>query len=284
VLTEAKPWLDGFDERTTRSDGTEIRYLVGGSGAPLMLVHGLGGCAANWSELAPRLAARRRVLVPELPGHGGSSPPGSATTAALAAGVGAVLECERVVPAPVVGHSLGGVLALRLALGWPELVSGLVLAAGAGISSGTPRTRRTLGVLGVLRPARRISRWRAAIGRSPTLTGLAFSPLLVSDPRSLSPRSVDGFLCGHRHHTDWRSASRALVADDPRSALAAVRCPALVLWGANDRQLPLDDAFDYARRLRAPLRVVPDCGHLLIGERPDACLDAIETFLRTHEI
>jgi pimeloyl-ACP methyl ester carboxylesterase len=52
-----------------------------------------------------------------------------------------------------------------------------------------------------------------------------------------------------------------------------------VLWGARDNQLPIGDAFDYARRLRGRLRVIADCGHLLIGERPDACADAIERFL-----
>jgi pimeloyl-ACP methyl ester carboxylesterase len=52
-----------------------------------------------------------------------------------------------------------------------------------------------------------------------------------------------------------------------------------VLWGARDNQLPLVDAFDYARRLGAPLRVIAECGHLLIAERPDACLDAIDGFL-----
>jgi pimeloyl-ACP methyl ester carboxylesterase len=54
-----------------------------------------------------------------------------------------------------------------------------------------------------------------------------------------------------------------------------VRCPVLVLWGARDNQLPVGDAFDYARRLRARLRVIADCGHLLIAERPEACADAI---------
>jgi pimeloyl-ACP methyl ester carboxylesterase len=58
-----------------------------------------------------------------------------------------------------------------------------------------------------------------------------------------------------------------------------VRCPSLVLWGARDNQLPVGDAFDYARRLRARLRVIADCGHLLIGERPQACADAIADFL-----
>ena len=66
-----------------------------------------------------------------------------------------------------------------------------------------------------------------------------------------------------------------MVADDPRPELARLRCPALVLWGAADTQLPLDDAFEYARRLRAPLRIVADCGHLVIGERPAAVLDGV---------
>ena len=56
-----------------------------------------------------------------------------------------------------------------------------------------------------------------------------------------------------------------------------------MLWGARDRQVPVDDAFEYARRLRAPVRVIPDCGHLLIGERPEACADAIEAFVRAFE-
>ena len=75
------------------------------------------------------------------------------------------------------------------------------------------------------------------------------------------------------------SAAKALVRDDPRPDLDRVRRPTLVLWGARDNQLPIRDAFEYARRLRAPLRAIADCGHLLIGERPDACADAIAGFL-----
>ena len=75
------------------------------------------------------------------------------------------------------------------------------------------------------------------------------------------------------------SAWRALTQDDPRADLHRVRAPALVLWGAHDNQLPLEDAFELARRLHAPVRVIAECGHLLIVERPDACLDAIETWL-----
>jgi pimeloyl-ACP methyl ester carboxylesterase len=95
----------------------------------------------------------------------------------------------------------------------------------------------------------------------------------------MSRAAVDGFLDGTRLTTDSPSAARALVVDDVRQELGDVRCPTLVLWGARDNQLPLADAFDYARRLGAELRVIADCGHLLIGERPDLCAEAIESFL-----
>ena len=75
-------------------------------------------------------------------------------------------------------------------------------------------------------------------------------------------------------------AARAMLADDPRLDLEHVACPVVLLWGARDAQLGLEDAFEYARRLRAKLRVVADCGHLVIGERPHACLDALEALRR----
>jgi pimeloyl-ACP methyl ester carboxylesterase len=285
MRTDAKPSLEGFDERWTAFQGSPVRYVASGSGPPLVLVHGLGGSSANWAELAPALARSRHVLALDLPGHGGSAPlPAAPTLAPFAGAVAAVLAQERVAPAPVVGHSLGGAVALRLALRHPEDVSGVVVVSGAGISSGTEHARRALMIVGMLKPGRRVARARGRIGRSDLLKSLAFSYWFTSDARALSPRSVEGFLVGHLHHSDIGSAWRALVRDDPRPDLHGVRCPALVVWGAGDRQLPLDDAFDYARRLRAPLRVIPDCGHLLIGERPDACLDAIESFLVVHRL
>jgi 3-oxoadipate enol-lactonase len=236
-------------------------------------------------ELAPVLAEQRRVIVPELPGHGGSTAlPARSPLVAFADAVAAVLEQEASGPAPVVGHSLGGTVAVRLALRRPGAVSGLVLASGAGISSATPQARRVLAIAGLLKAGRRIAPYRRRIARSDRLRTLAFGYWFAADPPALSPRAAEGFLEAHRRHTDTDTAWRALVRDDPRTDLDAIHCPALVLWGARDNQLPLDDAFQYARRLHAPLRVIPDCGHLLIGERPDACLDAIESFLAANRL
>lgn len=256
-----------------------MRYFVGGSGAPLLLVHGLTGSAANWSELAPPLSERFRVLVPDLPGHAGSSAlPAAFGLDGYAERVRALAERERMLPAAVAGHSLGGLVALRLALRHPEEVSALVLAATAGIESTTRRARFWLGVSARVRPGKWVAPARHLAEAPGLARRLVFGPLEVADPLSLSPRAVAGFLQSARLHTDVVGAVRALVEDDPRLHLGDLRCPCLVLWGARDRQLPIGDGYELARRLGADFRAIADCGHLLIGERPAACLDAFVSF------
>src|SRR5438093_11227843 len=97
-----------------------MRYFVGGSGPPLVLVHGLGGAASNWTELAPLLAARHRLLVPDLPGHGGSSAlPAVSGLEPYADRVALLAEREELLPAPVCGHSLVGMVVRSITLRRP---------------------------------------------------------------------------------------------------------------------------------------------------------------------
>ncbi|MFL5933431.1 MAG: alpha/beta fold hydrolase [Gaiellaceae bacterium] len=280
-MTDAKVVeLPGFEERSLDARGSRLRYLVAGEGEALLFVHGLGGAAANWLALAPLLLPGRRLIVPDLPGHGGSSAlPAAPSLNPYADRLGLLLEHEGAARATVVGHSLGGAIALRLAMRRPEAVSALVLAAGAGISSTTRSARYALTITGILKPGRKIAPHRRRVARSDLLKRLVFGRWGASDPPALPPELVEAFLAGPARHTDTVSAAKALVRDDARPELEHVRCPVLVLWGARDNQLPVDDGFEYARRLRAPLRVIADCGHLLIAERPAACADAITDFL-----
>jgi pimeloyl-ACP methyl ester carboxylesterase len=278
-MTDAK--LAGLQERFADLKGVRMRYFVGGQGSPLVLVHGLGGAAANWTELAPLLARRHRLLVPDLPGHGGSTAlPAVSGLEPFADRVALLAEREGMLPAPVVGHSLGGMVVLRLALRHPQAVTGLVLAASAGLSIGNVWGRNLLSVFTAVRPGRVAARHRNWVARSRLLRRFVFGFVSVADPAGLTDEAVEGFLAAQLLHTDVDSAWQALRADDPRQELEGVRCPVLVLWGADDVQLPLDDAFEYTRRLRARLRVIPGCGHLLIGERADACDRALADFLR----
>jgi pimeloyl-ACP methyl ester carboxylesterase len=278
-MTDAK--LAGLKERFTEVKGVRMRYFVGGAGPPLILVHGLGGAAANWTELAPLLARRHRLLVPDLPGHGGSEPlPAVSGLEPFADRVALVAQAEGMLPAPVVGHSLGGMVVLRLALRRPADVTAIVLAASAGLSIGNVWGRNVLSLFSRVRPGRVAARHRGRVSRSPFLRRLVFGFVSVADPVGLTEDAVEGFLAAQLLHTDVDGAWQALRGDDPRQELADIECPVLVLWGAEDAQLPLGDAFEYTRRLRARLRVIPGCGHLLIGERPDVCDRAIEDFLR----
>jgi pimeloyl-ACP methyl ester carboxylesterase len=274
--------LPGLEPRFADVKGVRLRYYVGGQGTPLILVHGLGGAAANWTLLAPALAERHRLLVPDLQGHGGSSPLAAAPT--LNPFADAVFELARredMLPAPVVGHSMGGVIALRLGIRRPNAVRAVVLAAPAGISTTERRAKLAFAAVAAMKPARLVAPYRRVIARSLLLRAIVFGYPEVSDTAAFSPVAVESFLSGPAIHSDIESAGWALLRDDPRVDLARLTCRRLVLWGARDEMVPVADGIEYARRLRAPLRVIPDCGHLLIGERPDACADAILSFLET---
>jgi len=280
VVTDRKPRLDGFHERELEWRGTRLRYAVGGDGPALVLVHGLGGTIENWCALAPPLAARHRVVVPDLPGHGRSAPlPEARDVDALAEAVIGIAEAEAVREAVWIGHSLGGVVGLRAAALRPPAVRGLVLAAAAGIGSGSRGAQVTLAVLSVARPGRLIAPYRHAWAQSRLGRRAAFGWWGAADPDGLAPELAEAFLVGPAHHTDTRQAGRALLVTDPRIELDRVACPCLCLWGASDNWVRVEDGIEYARRMRAPLRTIAGCGHLLIGERPDACLAAIRDFV-----
>jgi pimeloyl-ACP methyl ester carboxylesterase len=277
-MTDALLLLPGLEERLYERRGAQIRTFEGGEGPPLLLVHGYGGAAWNFSELAPLLAGRR-LIIPDLPGHGGSSPLPAPTLTGFADVLAQILEAQILDGAvDVLGHSLGGVVALRLAERHPSLVRRLVLAAPAGISSSTRMSEITIALVGIVKPGRMAGRRVSLVARSRRLRKVVFGGFEVANPDLLTERAVHGFLRGPTMHTDVLGAGLALVEDDPREDLDRVRCPVLILWGARDKQVPLEDGFEYARRLRAPIRVIADCGHLLIGERPDICARAVLAF------
>ena len=274
--------LRGFEPHVAEIRGLRTRYWLGGEGAPLVLVHGLGGAAYNFTALAPLLAERHRVLVPDLPGHGGTAPlPAFESLGDLGAHVAAVAEHEGLLPAAVVGYSMGGVVGLHLAAERPESVVALALISSAGIVSLTQRAGVWLDLVSKVRPARIAARARDAVARRPNLRAGVFGYWGAEDPRALPPEVVAGFLEAQLEHEDVQSAARALRNEDPRLYLERVRCPALVVWGARDRLIPLEDGIEYARRLRAPLRVVPAAGHLVVGEYPQECAALLLGFLET---
>jgi magnesium chelatase accessory protein len=274
---EAKPPVRPLQERALDLKAATLRYLVReGEGPTLVLVHGFGGAGSNWDALFPHLDPNRRLIVPDLPGHGLSSPlPALPSLGPFAERLALLLDREDAWPTVAVGHSMGR----SSRCGWR--------GSGRRVRRGACPRRRRRGELcdraraplpddRRLRAARPAYRQAArAVAQSARLRSAVFGYWGAADPPALSPEAVEGLLAGSALHTDLTSVVPALVLDDPRRDLEGVRCPTLLLWGARDRQTPVSDAFDYARRLHAELRVIPDCGHLLIAERPDACAHAL---------
>ncbi len=120
-------------ERTIDVEGLSVRYITAGSGSPLMLVHGVGTSADEWSWVLPTLARDHLVYAIDLPGFDGSARPPDYSSAFYARFVGAFLDALRVERLAVIGNSLGGLVALHLALSDPERVDALVLSDSAGL-------------------------------------------------------------------------------------------------------------------------------------------------------
>jgi pimeloyl-ACP methyl ester carboxylesterase len=280
VATEGNWRIEGFDDRELVVEGARLSYAVSGDGPAIVLVHGLGGTIENWRALAPALAERHRVLVPDLPGHGHSEAlSGASHLDVLADAVFALAQAEGVEQAVWIGHSLGGTIALRAAVRRPDAVRGVVLAAAAGAGSSTRLGRVTVTLMGLVEPGKAIAPHRRAWANSLLGRRVAFGWWGVGDAAALEPVMAEAFFTGPAFHTSTRQAGRALLRTDPLAEAEQVTCPVLCLWGASDKWVKLDDGIDYARRLGAPLRTIAGCGHLLIGERPDAVLAAIEEFV-----
>src|SRR6478609_3668972 len=165
-MTDATALLPGPGGRSSGFRGARILVFTGGAGPPLLLIHGYGGAAWNFSELVPLLAGRS-LVIPDLPGHAGSSALPAAP--GLAAYADAVAVCLEAAPVDVFGHSMGGAVAFRLAERRPELVRRLVLAAPAGISSSTRLAEITIALTGIIQPGRIAGRRVDRIARSSPL-------------------------------------------------------------------------------------------------------------------
>jgi 2-hydroxy-6-oxonona-2,4-dienedioate hydrolase len=120
-------------ERTIDIEGLRTHYLTAGSGPPLVLVHGVGTSAGEWSRVLPTLARDHLLYAIDLPGFDGSARPPDYSPAFSARFVGAFLDALRVERPAVIGNSLGGLVAMHLALCDPERISSLILSDSAGL-------------------------------------------------------------------------------------------------------------------------------------------------------
>ena len=234
----------------------------GAAGPPLVLVHGAGGTHRDWPE-ALRALAGRRVLALDLPGHGASAGPARGSISAYAASVVGALDALEIPSAVLAGHSMGGAIALTVALEAPARVAGLVLVSTGARLKVSPA---------VLEATADPAALAAAAG---TMAELAFGSL--AGP-SLREEFVAGLLATAPGvaHGDFAACN----AFDVMARLGELRAPTLVVCGTEDRLTPRKYAEYLGDRIAgARLEVVPGAGHMVMLEAPERVAGAIGAFL-----
>ncbi len=271
--------------RTVDIVGARANYVEMGKGPPLVFVHGLSGAWQNWLEAIPHFARTHRVVALDLPGFGASPMP---LWEISIPAYGRFLRdfCERlgIERCSLVGNSMGGFIATEVAISDPERVDELVLVSAAGITWASARREpaRVLGRLGAA-AAPVAFRYQMAGIRRPRLRRAAFQQVF-HDPTGIRPELLFETAVPALQSPGYPDAITTLVGYDIRDRLAEIEVPTLVVWGRNDRVVPVPAAFSYQRRIgdNADLVIFDRCGHVPQMERPVRFNRVVEEFLRTH--
>ena len=267
-----------------------IQYLEAGTGTPLLLLHGYEQSASSWRWVIPALARTHRVIALSLPGHGDSAPAvgGYAPGRDLAPFVADFLDILDVGPLDVVGNSVGGAVALRLALADPDRVRTLTLVDSAGLGREVHPLLAldTLPILGEL--AILLSRMPGGnLQRSSMSAAMLFAQPWRVPPEFFTEQHALARRPGHLEAST--AMARALFdATGQREVLLdrlhTLTIPTLVVWGECDYVLPAFHARAAVDRLpHGRLSLFTDCGHLPHVERPDQFAAVLIEWLTEHE-
>ncbi|MFI4948417.1 MAG: acetoin dehydrogenase dihydrolipoyllysine-residue acetyltransferase subunit [Alphaproteobacteria bacterium] len=264
--------------RDIEAGGQRLRVLeLGGDGSPggtpVVLIHGFGGDLNSWMFTQPALAEKRRAIALDLPGHGGSTKTlDGADEASFAAVIDRALAALGIERIHLVGHSMGGGIALTFANWQPERVASLTLIASAQLG---PEINAEF-ITGFMRAQRRREAQEVLA-------------LLVHDPGLVSRAMVEEVLRYKR--LDGVAAALATIAEEwfpggvqrvGNAVLAAnLGVPVQLIWGRDDRIIPLAHAEALAGTV--PVHIIADCGHLAHMEKSGEVNRLIAAFIRTNE-
>ena len=253
-------------------NGVTLSYTDEGQGSPLVFIHGFPLSRETWQKQVESFRSTHRVIAPDLRGLGQSeAQPGTNTMERFADDVHALLRKLETGPVVLVGHSMGGYVALAFARRHPEMLRGLVLVgtkAGADTPEGAAGRRATAekvklegidGVVGAMAP-----KMLAATNQDAAMAAKVRDFMEPS-----KPEGVIAALLG--------------MAERPDStpALGQIRVPTLVITGADDTIIPPTESEALAKGIAgAKLEVIPKAGHLVAFERPREFNAALQEWLQ----
>ena len=277
--------MSGLEPSTVTIHGRPVSYVQAGSGPLLLLIHGIAGSVENWQEVIEPLAQRHTVVAASLPGHGRSAPGGGDySLGALAAGLRDLLVALGHERATLVGHSLGGGIAMQFAYQFPEATERLVLVSSGGLgpevsmilrAAALPGAELFIGVTAALGATvgSKLARGLAIVGVRPTAdvaeVARGYAALVDRERRT-------AFLATLRGVVD--TGGQRVNAGD--RLYLAEEMPVLIIWGARDPIIPVRHAETaHAAIPGSRLEVFENVGHLPQVEVPGRFVLAVERFI-----
>ncbi|MCU1658490.1 MAG: Soluble epoxide hydrolase [Pseudonocardiales bacterium] len=265
-------------------------FRIAGEGPPLLLIHGIGDSSHTWDEVMPTLARNHLVIAPDLLGHGESDKPrADYSVAAYANGMRDLLSALGVERVTLVGHSLGGGVAMQFAYQFPERTERMVLVATGGAGRGVSPMLRAAALPGanLALAALRMPLSRLAIDVAIEIlerldTGLGVDAVdmrrVVETLPDQTARSA--FIRTLRSVVDWRGQVVTML-----DRCYLVRgMPTLLIWGARDSVLPVDHAHKaHAAMPGSRLEIFDDAGHFPFRTDPARFVGLLEDFCASTE-
>ena len=269
--------------------GHAICYRTAGEGPAILLVHGIAGRAENWDPIIPALAREHTVIAPDLPGHGLSGkPPGDYSIGALASAMRDLLVYLGHDRATVMGHSLGGGVAMQYAYMFPERCARLVLISSGGLGPDVSLILRAAALPGadlfLTLTAGAACKVGAPVGRMLGVVGLRPNADVAEVARGFAS------LADAETRMAFLSTLRSVVGtngqrvDASNRLYLAAEMPTLILWGADDPIIPAHHGERaHAAMPGSELIVLENAGHMPQFDDPMAVAGALLEFMETTE-
>jgi pimeloyl-ACP methyl ester carboxylesterase len=267
-----------------------VIYRVAGSGPPVVLIHGMLNSSSHWSEVARALADEHTVIAPDLIGHGDSAAPrGDYSLGAHAASIRDLLAAIGIEKATIVGHSLGGGVAMQFFYQFPQRAERLVLISSGGLGREVSPLLRTAALPGTsallsltIHPRVVGALWDG--GRRLRSRGSSLGVQLQAIARALRPlQSADAqqaFLHTLRSVIDVHG--QRVSATDRLYLLEAL--PTMIVWGGADNTIPIRHGREAAAAIPGcRFETIPGAAHFPHLEEPDAVAALLGDFIATTE-
>jgi len=279
-----------FDEWQIELHGRRVVYRVAGSGPPVVLIHGMLNSSSHWRAVALNLAREHTVIAPDLIGHGDSAAPrGDYSLGAHAASIRDLLAAIGIDRASIVGHSLGGGVAMQFFYQFPQRTERLILVSSGGLGHEVSPMLRTAALPGVsallsltihprmtgalMNGGRRLREREVRLGVYMQALARALRPLENSEARQAFLQTLRAVIDVH---------GQRVSATDRLYLLE--RTPTMIVWGERDHTIPLQHGREAHEAIpHSYFKTLSKAAHFPHLEDPDGLSDALRGFIEDTE-